>query len=346
MIGYDILGLANPHIKLKQIVLSVPRGSAIGCFDDEETFGVATSKLKKLLSTGHYPACRIHAHWSSAHKIVPRDKLIHNLKRYQMLAVQFPAIKIYVSHSCEYVENDSDVILDRVTLIKHLAPNCIPVNAPMRGPTPGGAVVEHHGSETHAKIGEIVSFDGADCADSDVVSWHENNSKAAIRFLWSHRFNLRQNGAFIPPKKRTAAPDLAYYKDITAMASLPPPCPEKQFPGQAITLKKPNLWKVMAEDKVGNHDPRANRPLLIVNHKCAYFELLNYRGAVVAKVGYYGNYGNGLWRYYSGQLGSGHSASEIANRCGSYPYIWFRASDKEKLYGPVCAYLRTPYFHD
>lgn len=209
-LGLDHLGLAHPLYPIDAVIKLIPRGWAIGCFDDP--FGNAIPNLLRILDANVVSAIRIHAHWSDVHAIVPIDKLTKKLPKYEQLAKQYPNVKIYVSHSCEYNDNRLDEIKKRVALIRKLAPSCIPVNSRMRGPLMDGVSEEHHGNVT----GAIVSMDGTDIRDINVKAFKAKNKGAILEFGWGNPFNLREYGKPAPPPmKRTKPPTPAYIQSVT-----------------------------------------------------------------------------------------------------------------------------------
>ena len=308
MIGFDLLGLGSEHFTVEQAIRNTPTGWAIGAF--AETFGDVRPNLRRMLTTGKFPACRVHLWWSDTHKIAPLAFVKEHAPKYEEFAQEFPDVRFYLSHSCEYDEPSKKEIKKRADLIMKLAPSCIPVSAPLKSPVTKGTTIERHGASIKVRHGAIASLDGADAADVDTAKWMRQNTPASIRFLWGHRFNLRQDGRFIPPKQRTAAPDALYYQDLAALAEPPGNPPKAEFTGKIVPFRKPNLWKIHAEDKVGNDDPRANKPLLICSFDAKRLTIVTFRGHAIAALGLYGAYDGGGNRYYSAHgAGSGYSSS-------------------------------------
>lgn len=343
MIGLDILGLGSKHWPVKLSMNVIPEGWAIGTFWN--TFGDCRPNLIKLLKTGKFPACRVHLWWSDAHKIAPLSVVKDGAIAFEAIAQQFPNIDIYLSHSCEYREKSRSEVEARVGLLMQHAPHCIPVCSPIDGsPTNIAAMTERHNDGFVSKVGELASMDGSEAADIDSAKWIKNTEKAEIQFLWSHRFNLRQQGVNPPPKQRKAAPNRQYFEDIIALASPKGEAPTPSF--TATPLKKPSLWKTFAEDKSGNTDSRANKPLLISPSKATKIDVVTFNNKVVCQLAYFGPYSGGGYRHYSGAKGGSKlSASQIAkaaiNISGS-PWVWFR--DGKKFYGPVNSIFRGNYF--
>lgn len=208
MIGFDLLGLADKRFDIKPSDL--PEGSAIGVFDDP--FGHVLPKLKKLLDSGRFPICRIHAHWADNHTVVPISKLKKKLLKYEDLAKQYPEIKFYISHSCEYKESSAKKIRQRVDLIKQLAPSCFPVNSCSSGAVTPGISVERHGDIAG---GDLVSMDGTDITQMNVKAWLKKNKSAKICFLWRTQFNGRNPGeAATPIKQRKHWPTKEQIKEL------------------------------------------------------------------------------------------------------------------------------------
>lgn len=350
IIGYDLLGLGSSYWRVQPLIDLLPHGSAIGCFTDN-TFGNAWIKIRKLLSTGKHPIFRGQLHWDpagangvSAHKIIPLEKLKKQLPKLEQLALDFPNVKIYASHSCEYKEQSKAAISARVSLIKQLAPHCVPVNTPMNSPVAGDAITEIH-APGKAKAGQIWSTDGQSILDGDAEKEINKSSNATICFLWAPLFNLREAGAFIPPPERKAAPPPWYIRDVIAVAQPKGNAPAPLFHGNIKPIKKPTLWKTCAEDHIGS-DPRGCKPLLICGTKANQAEVLDFKGNRIAKLGYYGTFTGGQFRYYSGWgSGSKLSSSELAEKAiqsSGSPFVWFKVGNI--IYGPTHAAFRTGYF--
>lgn len=197
--GIDILGLAHKNVDLKAVIKEVPKGWAIGAFDDP--FGPVLKRLRKVLASGKFPVVRIHAHWDNKHKIAPIEKLKKKLPSYEKLAQDFSSVRVLVSHSCEYSEFSKAKVQERIDLIKQFAPSCEPVNSCMEGEATQDAFFELHGNGA-AGVDEIISLDGLDFKDVDMKRWMSQNKKAHIVFGWRSEFNLRKRGESNPPPPR------------------------------------------------------------------------------------------------------------------------------------------------
>lgn len=219
ILGLDVLGLAHPLFPVKALIQAIPNQWAIGVFDDP--FGSVLKKLKKVLKSGKISAVRIHAHWSREHRIVPLNKLKKKLPHYEELAKKFPNVKIYISHSCEYYYSSEKNAMQRISLIKSLAPSCIPVDCPLGGEELDGVISETHFVTEKVKRGKIVSNDGMDIHRIPARGYMKNAKKALYCFGWTPIFNLRGDdyfdSYFIPPKKRKLKPT---FEDIQNVVTL------------------------------------------------------------------------------------------------------------------------------
>ena len=217
MKGIDILAFFSSNVSLAYVTRGVPRGWAIGMFDDQAAAWGSRNmlKLKRLLATNRYPMVRIQAHWSPQHKIVPIPKLKKKLPKYEALAKQFPDVHILVSHSCEYREHSEKAVNERIALIRQLAPSCTPICSIMEGYAPPDVIVEQHG-DVYAAANEIISMDGTDFREIDCKHWVQKNKHALIQFGWRSEFNLRKLGETNPPPpdKRRVKPTLAQFKEV------------------------------------------------------------------------------------------------------------------------------------
>lgn len=342
MFGLDLLGLAHPKFSAQKAIQATPQGFAIGVFDS--TFGDVLRSLRIMLRTGKYPACRVHLWWSNQHVICPLNVVKSRAPLYQKLAQEFPGVKFYLSHSCEYNERSLQNVKKRVALLRALAPSCIPVNSVWKGPTTHDAITEHHGSKTRAKSGEIVSTDGESAYDLDVKKWIAANQKASIIFLWGLRFNLREipdpGQTPPPPKQRQAAPSLEYIKSVAELFCEPGNPPTPQFHSNFKPLKKPLLWKTHAEDSQGISDPRENMPIAILPFAAPYVDMVDATGDNLGRL-IHGGTGPvaKTHRYYAGMKGGSNKYGYQIGR-----WIWLCDPTHSIAFGPVHATFRAGYF--
>ena len=307
MIGLDHLGFAHKNYPWRKAVTMLPVGWALGVFDDP--FGPVVNRIRWALLHADIPAVRFHSHYGkkgSGKTLIPLDKLEAKLPAYEAIAKEFSRTSIFVSHSCEYESLDKNAVQQRVNLIKRLAPSCIPVNSCYSGVTTQDAVTERHGKNTKARSGEIVSWDGDNCYDSDAAGWMSANSQAAIAFLWGYRFNLREindpKQTVPPPNARTAAPSPTYVKSVTRVGF--PKGTPPQVAG-AQPMPKNHIYKTHGEDdqepkETDPDDPRENRPVLMLPYHGSRIELLAINGVRLGYLIRFGSDFNGLARYYSG----------------------------------------------
>lgn len=342
MNGMDYLGLAHPLFVIKDVIQRTPEGYAIGCFDDP--FGPVLKKLRTVLDSGKFPAVRIQAHWSNQHKIVPVAKLKQKLPAYEKLALDFPNVKVYVSHSCEYDEPSAQEVKKRVDLIKQLAPSCIPVNSKMRGASTPGVITEHHG-DTTAKPGEIISHDGINCYDIDIESWRRRNRDALIKFYWAHRFNLREltkPGQVVPPpSQRTAKPSAEYIESVVRISQDFGFAPTPEFDADVKPVKKPTLWKSHGEESQGHDDPRENKPVFICGQKAEKAIVIDYKGKEIAQMSYGGTFGTNQHRYYSRAL-YGYQIGKLSKQASHTEFVFVRVG--KHVYGPINPAFRAGFF--
>jgi len=210
-IGLDILGVAHKNFPLRRIRHFIPRGSAIGALDG--TFGPLPKKVERLIRTGKFPIFRIHLNWDPLHRIVPMRRLIKRAKVYERIALKYPDIQIYLSHSLEHNERNRRRVMRRMSALRRYAPHCTPVNCIWRGVVLNGEINEAHGPRTELPKPFFVSMDGS--LIGDTKSWLRANSAAKLRFLWTPRFNLRSHlHDTTPILRRAAAPRQADFKKL------------------------------------------------------------------------------------------------------------------------------------
>ncbi len=343
--GIDLLGLAAKALNIDAMCQAWPQGYAVGCFDGEETFGEVLPNLRKLLKTGKVPACRVHAHWSDQHKIIPIDTLKKRLGKYNALTLEFPDIKFYVSHSCEYLANSLAEVKARVVLVKQMCPKARVVQSPLKdAPTLPNEIIEKHGP--YAKCGPfgIASYDGGTDGkgeglyDIDARQWARNNEHAQIVFAWGPRCNGREGKVFVPRPERTAYPSADYLRGLARLLKPIIPAPPVSF--DVIPFKRPLLWKTFAEDLEGDNF-RDNRPVVFLPEQTKFVELITYKAQKIGSLAYFGKF-ESLHRYYSGVDGGiGLYAYQIAKKALDISgHEWFYIRQGKKIYGPVNAFRR------
>lgn len=218
--GIDYLGLGHRKYPIADIIRLTPKGTPIGAFFD--TFGDVRKNLRKVLSSGKFPACRIHLWWSTAHIIAPLSVVKRGSKAMEKFAKEFPAVKFYVSHSCEPYETDKKTAQKRIDIIRKLAPSVIPVNCIAgKGAALPGVINENHPHQGKTSLSKpfIVSNDGRDILEMDAQRFQRDHKDAELCFLWTSRFNLRDPGETNPPppKQRTKPPSKELIKCICSM---------------------------------------------------------------------------------------------------------------------------------
>ena len=200
MKGIDLLGLGHRLFPVKDCIDLIPAGTAIGCFFN--TFGDVTPNLKKMLESGKFPAVRIHLWWSNSHVIAPMSAVKKGAIHSQGMAELFPAVKFYVSHSCEHYEKNKAAVKKRIDLIKKHAPSVVPVDCSSVGRSLRVITESHpHENGTPLPTPFIVSNDGRDIFEMNAKGFLRAYKTAEILFLWTSRFNLRDPGEAPPPPK-------------------------------------------------------------------------------------------------------------------------------------------------
>lgn len=343
--GLDFLGMGSKAWKVKQSLDVFPMGAALGAF--AQTFGDALPAVKKFLDSGKVSAFRLQAWWSDSHKIAPIDFLKKELPRWEALAKQYPQVRFYISHSCEYSEQDIKEIRKRVVLVQALCPSCEVVQTPMHSPVVKDVgLVEQHGTKSKPKPGHIVSTDGQAIFDQDAEKWQTLHKDALINFLWAPRFNLREAHNTLPPPARTAFPTKKDILSVVRLMHSPGVAPTPVFEANVVKLKRPELWKTHAEDQQGNTDARANRPLIILKKKSKFVEIVTFTGQVIGKLTYFGPFGEGLYRFYAGYAGGiglyGYEIGEKAKEVSGSEFVWIKQGGK--YYGPINPAFRQPFY--
>ncbi len=343
--GMDLLGGADADWDWKATARAWESGFALGIFDGAETFGDAIKAIhefdKQLALVGKnlrtdVPAIRIHAAWNN-HGIIDLPLLVKRCRRYQLLAKEYPQIKIYVSWTCEYSEDTTPKqARERIAVVRTHCPSCIPVQSPMPGgATVRGVVTEWHGHSAQAKANQIVSTDGQNLFDMDARKWIQRNKKALIVFAWGMRFNLSESKEkILPPFKRTAAPNFEYLTGNFWLFREPGPEP---IISDALPVVSPRLYKTFAED-MPKENARDNRPMLMDPLHGSKAEIFTLDNQKLGDLPLYPDQNpHQLERYYAGWPGGakqyGWQLAELSIAKSGSPWGKFRIAGK--WIGPV-----------
>lgn len=347
MQGLDLLALGHKNWPMQMTLETFPRGFALGFFSDD-TFGPnALKNAIALAATGKVAAIRDQMHWSYGHKIVPMDKLKRELPIREALAQRL-GIPIYLSHSCEYREDNRSEIAARVKAIRQLAPSCIPVQTPMNSYVVPAEIVEVHGQQP-ARAGQIASTDGEALFDMNANLWNILGANAIIRFAWGARFNgsevMKDHGPLPPGPQRKAFPDARYMMSLVELLQLKGIAPTPTFSGVIKPFKRPTLYKSHAEDNPGD-SARDNRPLVILPKKTKDVKIVTFQGEPIGKFVYWDRYPGGMHRFYSGLPGGvglyGYEIAQKAKTRSGSEFVWFQQGDT--FWGPVNPTNREGYF--
>lgn len=317
----DFLGLAHPNWKLQPTLDAFPQGFAIGCFAD--TFGNPIPKLRQFFDSGKVSAFRLQAWWDNAHKIAPLAHLKKELPKWESLAKQYPHIPFYISHSCEYSEQNRKEVIRRVSLVQNLCPSCKIVQTPMHSPVvPGVGFVEYHGSKAKAKAGEIASTDGNEICQMDSLKWMQSNAAGELVFGWNAEFNGRNAHTTEPPMQRDSFPNGKYVKTTVAQMMPKGVIPVPAFDARAF--KGDELYKVMAEDQ--KNDSRSNKPVIMLAKKVPQIDLVTFDNKVVTSFKLFPDSNpHKLERYYSSGLWGYEIAQRAFDLSGS-EFVWIKAA--------------------
>ncbi len=345
LFGHDALGLGSPYFSVSNLLKAIPNHSIIGFFDStwKNNFGDPYAKAKKLATSGKVVAIRVQLYWSYQHVIVPLRTLRAALPRWEQFQKDYPHVRVYLSPSCEYqfATGQSKVtktdVQYRVDLIRKLAPSCAVVLNPLGdAAVVPRCIIERHMDSGKTGVGNIISTDGDNAFDCDFAKLVTDNPQAGAIMVWGMRYNLAQQGTEAMPDKRTAGPSFEYIKGLQALFS---PCVRGK-------LRKPQLYKTFAEDKDGNNDKRANRPLFIIKEKVKFIQILDSNDKVLGKFPYYDTYLDQGHRYYSGSPGGmglyAWQIAELAVKNTGSDIIKIKAGNTVYVVGSGC--FRTPYY--
>lgn len=211
MKGLDLLGLAHPNFPHKMVLnqVSTFKGPiAIGAFA-WGVFGNRRTFIRRIVDyceLKNVRAVRIQAYWDDNKARPPLDERLVRIPFLKKVAEvtselrkQYPRMRFYLSHTCEYYSKNKAAIQKRNEVIKEIDKRIVTVNTPINGVHIGAEVLERHG-DIRMGHGQIVSMDGKDATDINVKKWLSNNANAEIKFFWIHSFNLRIKGKAPPPR--------------------------------------------------------------------------------------------------------------------------------------------------
>lgn len=319
MKGLDLLGLAHPKWKLEPTIAAFPKDWAFGVF--AQTFGDALPRVRQFLDSGKASAFRLQAWWDNAHRIADMKYLKKELPRWESLARQYSHIPFYISHSCEYAEQNRKEVIRRVSLVQNLCPSCKIVQTPMHSPiVKGVGFKEEHGSKATAKAGQIASTDGNEICQMNSAKWMQDNAAAELIFGWNARFNGRHSDTTEPPLHRDTFPNSKYIHATVRQMTPKGVAPVPQF--EARRFRGNELYKVMAEDQKG--DQRSNKPVIMLDKKVSSIDLVTFDNQVVANFRLYPDSNpHKLERYYSSGLWGYEIADRAFDLSGS-EFVWIK----------------------
>jgi hypothetical protein len=327
--GLDVLGMAKYP---KVVINNFPTGWACGVFAN--TFGNVWPSLAKLLATGKCPQVRIQAIWEDNHGYVPlkHDRLIKKeLQAANKLKAQFPHAHVQFSPFCEHNIKGNNL----VKLLDECAANARNieiVNCPWKGDVSKKYLNEIHGDHAIPQGPYQYSYDGTSAVDSDVDSDIKKHSRAGTFFFWIPQFNGRKNvGDTTPRPQRQAWPQKKLLESVIYLAT----------PRGPVDFKKGWIWKSHADQhSVPKPEPRALKPVVILNIDAPKLELLGPDDKVFKSLARSGNFTDGRPMYRSLQYGY-ETAQEAQAKYGS-PVLRVRANGK--IIGSVNAAFRAGNF--
>lgn len=365
--GQDYLALLHPQFRVDLAVAFLPQGTPTGHLDT--TFGTDLSHLRLLLGSVHPKYHRVYlcngpgirnsqsgsyeighgyskASFSAA--IEKRDPKIlkyftDRTVVYRDVSALYPDTTFIIA-PC--LEHDLSIAAFRILVDTVLAawPGVQIDNVPDGGiPVERykGAWIERHGNKPQADA-DINSLDGADASDIGISAWLKNSLRVKIRYVWSRIFNCRnQSATFVDPRARGASCPKKYHFEELAHITEVITATAKWSGGKVCKVTKvfanPWIWKPFSKD-TGNKDPRANLPCLITLLSGKVVNVLAANGKSVGKLGYFGTFTGGLFRWYSGWAGgdgrNGYTYQKNAQAIAGQPYVWLQ-DEKQNCVGPI-----------
>lgn len=218
ILGFDFLALAHPRWPLDATIKYTPKGFGIGCFDN--VFGNALPAIKKVCASGKFPMVRVHLQYTSgAQKPLASLALVQDrARRYEAIALAYPGTKIYLSHTCEYTDQEQEHVALRDAVINKIAPHCFAVDS-INNCMNGTGLEEIHTDNTDPKyftaLPYSISTDGFDFAKIDPKKFKTCHAKAVYALAWYPAFNLKKSiSDNTPIEKRTAIPSVSQLRSL------------------------------------------------------------------------------------------------------------------------------------
>lgn len=286
MFGHDFLGAAMYKSVIDK---NFPEWAAFGAFDSE--FGDCMPAANAAYKRG-CRVFRIQLLWHGNHIYGDADIPAITLAaiRWQKFAAFVTNSTIYLSMFCEHQLQKPDKYLD---LVKSLAPDCIPVNSPLKnGALSNKYINEFHAAETKPRASKtpyLFSFDGTACVDADVETYKKNYDKAEVFFMWDARYNMHPESN---DKARNCPPDATLLESINKLT----------ISKGKTSLPVGDIWKSHSENK-GSNDPRAEKPVYITQEKSSNVELKLNGKVIHTLTRYSGDMPDGRARYYASKMG-------------------------------------------
>ena len=282
--GLDLLAGAKYP---KEVIRS--KGFALGFF--AETFGDAYPVIESVIKAG-CKLVRVHLIWSDTHQFGDKDipKIKKLAAKYNQLANKYPAIDLRLSPFCEHNISNPDKYLD---ICQSAAPNCLVVNTPWKGGFSKKYINEIHGIDNKKPEGRYhISLDGTEATNCDMEGFKKRHADAEVMFLWSARFNLKWSMKDTTPRpQRNALPTKEYIDSIACLFN------------DKGNYNLPKNWLVKSHaEKHDKIDTKGDK-LLIISPIKANSISLKRNGKEVAKLGYYGTFDGGGYRYYWNRFG-------------------------------------------
>ena len=282
----------------KTVLAEHPRSFGFGIFAEVDGFGKAYDLIDKVAALG-VPFIRVQMIWKDDHNFGASElkTLEQRCKLLLPIIKKHSGVKWYISPCCEHNLDEKKFQPFANVVIKYFGGLASVVNSPnnKRGFVSKDFINEYHHEEKPRAGGRYaLSFDGANCVDSDITKYKSNYKDSEYFFLWNSQCNGRRNLEDKTPRK-----DRKYWPVAKQIDSWIWLAKDKGNP------KLPAKWLLKSHSDQHTVPPsgKDQKPVWIVPVKAKSIVVKASNGQVIDEARYFGTFQGGGFRYYHSQWG-------------------------------------------
>jgi len=356
--GRDLLGAGAPKYNIddyiqavEAIKISIPTGFLLDAFFPTANTPTKYAKIEKVLASGKTHLVRVHGLDNTCVRNNSCQRGTALLYGYNLAKVEQEArnaasnlTKLVCAQGQQVLAwkakyKDAEFLYSPLLeqnlsrgsaeiLLKNTAA-CVPGIRIVDNPVTGYAKIPGFLKECHESANgaptaadcDIISFDGKDVRNADIVGWMAKHANKVAAYVWGTFDNGRliNEGKVVPaPMSRVNFPtrDMQFWAARILIPVQPKPA---LSPAAAAWCKAPgdmdssHLYKNFSDDH-GTGDGRANKPMMIVPQQYkSGIQIFDKNNVQVGSFGYYGAYDKGGYRYYTA-IGSGDSSYTLGQK--------------------------------